>query len=117
MLSGAIILVWASVHNHLLELSTAKFTGLQLSVIFTFRLAMTSRATSVSRKLHKRSHFMSCLGHDFSIRVQLILKWFAILQIVIQELQFMLSRPIDIGSCPEIWGPNGPSYHRFRITK
>ena len=50
---------------------------------------------SVGSKSHKHVYFRSCFGGDFSITVQMILKKFTVLEIVIQGLHFLLYNLLD----------------------
>ena len=106
---------WFWFYRKLLTLAASKFNTAWPPTVFKFSPGMMSPATSVGCKLHKRVHFWSSFGLDFSIMVQPILKKFAVLETVIQELHFFFCNLLYIfGPWPECsltrkWGSSGPT--------
>ena len=62
----------------LLELAPSKFTSTYPSIVFTFRLEMTSTTSCGRQQIALTFHFGSCSGRDFSITLQSIPKRFAV---------------------------------------
>ena len=72
------------------------FLVVRASVVFTFSPERASQLLPVGGKSHKRVHYGSCFGRDFSIMVQPILKEFTVLETVIQGLHVILCDLLDI---------------------
>ena len=77
---------------------------------------VTHQLLPVGHKSHKRVHFASSSGRDFSVMVHPMLKKFTVLETVVQGLHFLLCNLLDIfAPLPRKMGAqlNLPSFTRY----